>query len=478
MKIVSVPNLFDKSLKSGKFPWGYGIFLYFVSYGFMFGFLQAFFWDDWYVNFKLSSTEAHQYWKDSLGFFPTNRFVEISLLGRNPVLFHLLTFAIFFAIPVVAFNIIKQIRFISSEQRMYFTLFLLVLPINSARVSMACFRLSYSLLVFLIAWLILTHPRVTKIRYFSIPLFVFSFLAQSLIPFFVIPCAHNAYLAYEKASSKRKVKALFQFAIVLIAPIYLAVAWIFSPPSDSRREYYTPGTSGVIRAVLVLILVGLFFALSVRREIRNQTAEKLKLLYSISFVLLAFGAAAYIAAGRLVDISEWMLNFVPRASDWESRHQLLLGFGFALLFSTFIMTIISSMRKQFFIALILICVVLNVSMMQGYYFDYLKQKETISLLAQYEEISDWHSVVVIDEAVVFNARNRKVRSYEWEQLIVKAGGNKEVAVLTSTYPCSSTAKQDNAVFLLIESSRGRFTAMVKGGVGLRITAVQSKICSQ
>jgi hypothetical protein len=84
--------------------------------------------------------------------------------------------------------------------------------------------------------------------------------------------------------------------------------------------------------------------------------------------------------------------------------------------------------------------------------------------------------VIADEADFYNARNRTVRSYEWKQLIVKAGGNENVAVATSIQPCIAEQKQESAVLLLLETSQGRFASMLKGGVGLTIRATLVSIC--
>lgn len=476
MQPVSVSRIIEKSVESNRFPWVIGVFLYTFSYGFMFGFLDAYFWDDWYVNVELTKVEAHQYWRDQLGFFPTNRFIEISLLDRNPVLFHLLTFAIFFLIPVIVFAIAKCFKLISQEQRFYLTVILLVLPINSARVSMAVFRLSYSFLIFLVAWLILVHPRTAKVKYLATPLFVVSFLSQSLIPFFVLPCLHNLYLGFDRKNQRWKSKTLFHVSYLSLAPLYLLIAWMFDPPVEAQRDYFTPSFSGVARAILLLVAVCSIFVWSVIKAHADEEHRKTNILFSLSFLVIAFGAAAYIASGRLVDISEWMLNFVPRASDWDSRHQLLLGVGIALFVSTLLMTIEKSVRRRVFVGFIAVCVVLNFSMLQGYYFDAQKQNEVVSILSKLDDISEWKSVVVADEADVYNARNRGVRSYEWEQMIVKAGGNKDVAVVTSVQPCATEQNQVSAVYLLVESSQGRFTSMLKGGVGLTIRATSVSIC--
>lgn len=124
----------------------------------------------------------------------------------------------------------------------------------------------------------------------------------------------------------------------------------------------------------------------------------------------------------------------------------------------------------------LLCVVLNFSMMQGYYLDALKQKDVVEILSKLDEISEWKSIVIADEADFYNARNRTVRSYEWKQLIVKAGGNENVAVATSIQPCIAEQKQESAVLLLLETSQGRFASMLKGGVGLTIRATLVSIC--
>ena len=476
MPSISISKAIEKSTETNRFPWKIGILLYTISYGFIFGFLDSYFWDDWLVNFKLTDSEAHQFWKDNLGFFPTNRFIEISILDRDPVLFHLLTFSIFFLIAVVAYSIAKCFNLISDEQRFYISIILLILPINSARVSMSVFRLSYSLLIFLVAWLVLVHPRTSKFKYLATPLFAFSFLAQPLIPFFVLPCLHDWYLGYVRNGGKWNAKALLRASYFVIAPLYLFIAWMFSPPAEERRDYYTPGLSGVVRSLVVLLAVSLILVWSASRKHKDQEQWRINVLFSLSFFFLAFGAAAYIASGRLVDISEWMMNFVPRASDWDSRHQLLLGLGISLFVSTLLMTIEKTRRTRAFIGFAVFCVVLNFSMMQGYYFDGLKQKEAISILSTFEDISDWKSVLIADEADIYNARDRGVRSYEWEQMIVKAGGNEEVEVMTSAQPCTTDQNQQSAVFLLVESSQGRFSSMIKGGVGLSIRASAVSIC--
>jgi hypothetical protein len=61
-------------------------------------------------------------------------------------------------------------------------------------------------------------------------------------------------------------------------------------------------------------------------------------------------------------------------------------------------------------------------------------------------------------------------------MIVKAGGNEKVVVVTSTQPCSTDQNQESGVFLLIASSQGRLASMVKGEVKLSIGVNTASIC--
>ena len=186
----------EKTSTNNKFPWLAAAVVYLISFGVSLTFLNARFWDDWYVNFTLTRSETMQYWKDMLGFFPTNRFVEVVILGRNPVAFHLVIFFCFFLSGYLLFKILEQLPGISYEVNKKVALLFLILPINSARVSMVTIRLTYSLVLFLAAWLLLIKSRSNATKSIAVFLFCLSFLAQSLVPFFVLPCLHLFYLEY------------------------------------------------------------------------------------------------------------------------------------------------------------------------------------------------------------------------------------------------------------------------------------------
>jgi hypothetical protein len=428
------------------------------------------------VNYRLSEVEASQFWKDQLGFFPTNRFVEINLLQRNPVAFHALTLVIFFLIPVVFFRISRSISFVSQKQRFYIALLLLVLPINSARVSMACFRLSYSLLLFLVAWLILVDTKTNKIKYLSIPLFLLSFLAQSLIPFFLLPCAHSTYLAFSKMRTWKHQSVFGSAGLILLPLIYYVFVWKFDPPSPERTDYFTPSTSGSLRAIAIFMVTFIVFVVTRWKSETKQLGWRTQDKLALSAVLFSVGSFAYMASGRLLDISEWMLNFVPSSSGWESRHQLLLGLGFALAIAVVIDSLKVDIQKSVFVILITACVVLNVSTTSGYYLDSLKQKEFITAASEIDGLVKDGSVVIIDHTGWINARGRDIRSYEWKAMLHKATGGLDIEVVDVPEICSEPDKIVNQTVLVIDAPSGRLRSLLNRKVNLSILRLDAYLC--
>lgn len=469
-------QIFGKTVKYDRFPLKLTAGLYLLSYGFHFLFLNAYFWDDWLVNYQLSAKEASQYWKEQLGFFPTNRFIEINLLNRNPVAFHILTLIIFFLVPVIFFRLSRSFSFLTQRQKFYMTVLLTVLPIYSARVSMACFRLSYSLLLFLVAWLVLADAKTSRYKYLALPLFLISFLAQSLIPFFLLPCVHSAYMAYVRKESWQHKSVISQISLLLLPLCYYVFVWKFDPPVPERTDYFTPSISGSARAILFLSATSLLFILVKRRSIKQGQKWASQDLFALSFVLLAVGSFAYMTSGRLLDISEWLLNFVPSKSEWDSRHQLLLGIGLALFLAVFVDSLRQEIQRIGFLIVVTACVVLNFSTSNGYYLDSIKQTEFIQAVSSIEGLENESSLVIVDHTGWLDARGRSIRSYEWKAMIHKATKGLNIDVLSVPEICSQPEKIVPQVVLVVDAPAGRLKALVNGKVNLSVLKLDAYLC--
>lgn len=438
--------------------------LYFISYGLMLLFLDAMYWDDWYVNFTLTRNQTLQYWQDMLGFFPTNRFVEVFLLDRNPVAFHIVIFVSFFTSGILLFQILKCIPAISRNSNVMICSLFLILPINSARVSMATIRLTYSLVLFLVAWLILVRSRSNTTKSIAVVLFCLSFLAQSLIPYFVLPCLHLFYLEHciNMKSLRRSVfRSLFFFCI---GGVYFSVVRLLDPPPGDRIAYYTPTISGVVRAVFLLAVATYFLWRAFRglRPVERRDFDGVQFV-ALGFFSVALGAFAYIASGRLMDISEWILNFVPRASDWDSRHQLLLGLGFSLIIVGFLQLIPRGVARRVFMLTLASCITLNFIFMRDYLMDWKMQTQVIASLNSANIPANSKIVMVYqtDAAKKFNARGRMFRSYEWEALIASGMNRKDVSVVyNNRIDCSGDKNLIPDVLMTVDATNSNLKALL------------------
>ena len=467
----------DEKETNFKFPWGIAIFGYLMSFGLIFTFFGAYFWDDWYTSYTLDNAGAKVYW-DGYGWLPIHAIFQVDVLHRNPQLFRAIILLSFFFSGYFLFFILTTLRFLTSWQVQAITILFLVLPINSARVA-GNLAYTYSILIFYFAWFLLVTKRHTITKIVALGLFVLSFSTLSLMPFFLIPCMHFVYLKLTQTEKTNSRSVLVQgLVILLLSPAYWLSSRYFNPPvGDAAIAYLTPTKSGIIRGLLVIGCgSSVFLKLCLDKNKGKETSSR-SLLIGIGLFTIALGSFSYITSGRLVDVSEWMLNFVPRASDWDSRQQLLLGLGFSVLIVGLIGDLDSQFKKYAFRILVGSCVFLNFTFMQGYMLDARKQSEVIQMLSTSETIKSGKVIMINDLAVRFNARGRLVRTYEWNGMLEKAFGDKSRSSAYFAYvDCNNSEVPIPDVLVTIDASNGRFKSLLTSNIGINMTAIKISPC--
>ena len=467
------PKELNQTIAEG-FPWKLASILYVASFGLMFFFLEAYFWDDWAVK-TLSAQLERAYWKD-LGFPPPISFILIEVFQRNPVYFHLATFVIFFACGWLLFQILQKVEFLTASDRQLITILFLVLPINSARVAMQMFGYSYSLFFFYAGWYILVAKRGFVSKAFSIVLFLLSFNTLSIITFIAIPASHYLLLNRSDFRNSKFRSSIGSVLLLIMAATYWFFIKYAYPPSDLHYSYYSPTVSGTIRGLILVFVATIFLGWSVWRL--NKTKDFRTIKIALGIVLVTLGAFPYVTSGRLVDISEWMLNFVPRASDWDSRHQLLLGVGLSLLITGMIGERDSEFKKKALVVFIGACVCLNFTFMQGYMLDAMKQQQVINVFSNSDVVREGRIIMINDLSERYNARGRGLRTYEWDGMLKKAFGN---GSRTSAYydyvDCNNPDAKPPDVLVTINSANGRFKSLLTRNVGIYMVAELINPCS-
>jgi len=467
----------DAKESNYRFPWGIAIFSYLMSFGLMFTFFGAYFWDDWYTSFALDNAGAKVYW-DGYGWLPIHAFFQVEVLQRNPQLFRAIILLSFFFSGYFLFFILRTLRFLTLWQVKAITILFLVLPINSARVA-GNLAYTYSLLIFYFAWFLLVTKRNTITKIVALGLFVLSFSTLSLMPFFLIPCSHYVYLKLSQTENANRRSVLIQGLLIsLLSPAYWLISRFFNPPvGDAAIAYLTPTKSGIIRGLLVVGCgSSIFLKLWIDQKKGRQTGSR-SLLIGFGLFAISLGSFSYITSGRLVDTSEWMLNFVPRASDWDSRQQLLLGLGFSVLLVGLIGELDTNFKKKALKVLVGSCIILNFTFMQGYMLDARKQSEVIQLLSASETIKSGKVIMINDLAVRYNARGRLVRTYEWNGMLEKAFGDKSRSSAYFAYvDCNNSEIPVPDVLVTIDASNGRFKSLLTSNIGINMTATKISPC--
>jgi hypothetical protein len=458
---------------SNSFPWLSATVVYLCCFGFVLFFCKSYFWDDWYIYFSSSKSELADLFAER-GDWPFRVFIEWNLLGADPLLFRVFTLLAFFVSGWCLFQILKTLDFVRSDQANFITLIFLALPINSARVSMAVFAYSLSLVLFFIGWLILIKGSGTFGFLCSVSFFVLSFgSTASLLIFFYLPTAHFLYSVLIGRDQDRSRNFAKSFFLILTPLIY----WFFdrwiNPPRGVFASQYAVQTTGVVRAGTFFFLI---LALWVFVSMRHTDVRKPFLIPLLGITAVMLGAVPYIVAGHLVDLSSWIENFVPRASEWDSRHQLLLGLGLSLVLVGLSDFLLDAYRRFYRISILLICVSLNFTFMQAYYLDAMKQVEVIEQFTKIDLLKTNRQILILDDAVRFNARGRALRSWEWEAMLEKSQTNSNNYLVEPLRYVSCDGFKPTLI-LTIAATNGRLKSLITRDLGIEIRVEEISPCN-
>jgi hypothetical protein len=339
------------------------------------------------------------------------------------------------------------------------------------------FYYAFSYMLFFIAWwLLVSKSKVAP--WFAIPLFWLSFGTSSLLPFFVLPLLHVGYILF---SNDRRLgrRGFVIWGALASLPV---VFWIVRSQTFGAnvREYYVPKPLGVIRGGLFVVVAVLFLLYGIGRKKWNMSQNARPLLIGWGVLSLAFGSAAYMAGGHLVDISDWLISFVPNFSDWNSRHQLLQPLGFALIAVGVLSGSSEETSKKAGVfglsGLLAFSVLLNFTFSQEYYLDSLKQDQVVEEFSNIDALKTNSQVMISDDAFRFNARGRALRSYEWVAMLEKAHPNQDEFVVEPLRYVSCDEFKPTLILTII-AANGRLESLITRDLGIEIRVEEISPCN-
>lgn len=449
------------------------LFLYFLAFGVTFLFLKAYFWDDWYTYFNQNSSQIANRIEQS-GFNP----IRLALEGYlNDRFFYLFRVLIFLFYPVAAFFLYEMVRqkpYINLFEARAITILFLLCPIVSARAAVILFMYTSCMCAFYIAWSLYSRYNRWYIRFVSYILFLYSFDTASTLPFTLLPLIFG-YIDSRIEGLSRWMSLWKQKVLIGLIPTYWFVEPLLNPKQYAVRDsYYVPTISGLLRSFVFLlpIIAILVWGFLFRKWNYTQNRGHIQILFGLFATWLA--AFPYISIGHFANLNFLMIGFVPGASDWDSRHQLLMGLGISVTIVGLINYFQIVEKRLALLIPICLFTVLNISYTQEYYLDYLKQQEVIDELANSNILDGSLFILIDDQSLRFNARGRSLRTFEWNAIL--RAGDEKVARFTEVSRYIDCTNFQPDVKLTITATNGRLRTLLTRNVGIELNIVPVDIC--
>ena len=465
-------NFLDRAGLRG-FPWKTATILYTISWGWLFIVRDSLWSDDWDA-FKFPELRGVTDVYNSLGFAPwmKTNFLLFEALGAG--IFRLLIFVFFFNSALFIYGIVNKSDLFISSQCKAFALFFLILPFNSARLSLNTFHYSSAYFLFFLAWYLLVAFHSRRSKFLACVFFFLSFQMFTMLVFFVLPVLFHFFL--NGRGSKRDAKKwLHENLFLILLPIaYWILRSLFWPNSRSYHEVTENKISSFLRFVMLflLIIVGL---LTLYRRLESSY-KKAVLLLLVGLFSMFVGYVPYLIyglAGYGFGVpSNYLITMFGR-SDWFSRHQILQPLGFSILLIGLLgllPSIAGKVKSWTFGAVLAISVVFNVAFGFEYVVDYSKQMSVVDALEAKPIKTAGDEIQMVDQTTFLNARQRSYRERDWLGLVGLAEGIESAKKLKVVGGCSENL---SSRLVLIQGPETHWDALKNwvsdGDMGFKIT---------
>ena len=409
--------------------WGSLWFLFATSNFFVLATWNDKFWDAWFLYTNIDELEtAERSCSIDRCKVPFTYLWEQPLLRIGDWTIKLLVILGFAIAGWLFWNLLKFSRSLTEVQCSMATVLFVLLPINGARVGLSTARASILLPIFLLGAVLFTYRKwiLSSIGFFLV---LYASFWPSYQTYVVAIAAVFAArdLSLRGTVSRRTWTIAFSLGTIpFIHQYFLGELIVRLGFAGAPDNYNSILPAFALRAVLVCGLLTTPLSMSLVKQLsrRKSLSDWRPTLLSVGLGLLALGTFPYMAVGHFANLSDWITPWLPDTSDWDSRHQLLQGPGFAIAITAILTGAVLPQRRMIALnTLVLISIVVSLSTYSGYYVDGLKQRDILADLRvsaqQFEEVT---VVSISDMSLDLNARGRGIRDYEWKGLVETALG--------------------------------------------------------
>ena len=341
--------------------------IYFLNYFFIILNYQGIYWDDWSIYNTDKETLASTFRMAGgviLGNITFYMHSFLQSIGNGILIYRLLVFIAFFMSGIFIYHIINNIFLKDTSSAFFITALYLVLPINSTKIALINVPATLSLFLFFYAFYLLHKNlnKITPIRIYILFLFLISFNLNSLLVFYAIILSYLLFSIYASIDSNKNFhKILIAFKqfftkypdFIILPLAYFFIKNVYSPSYGLYSAYnkisfdyeqltriITESISSSIFEPIILsaktseqywyitaLIFVMLYALTKTRHIQNITPNRIIILFGLGSTLFILAVFPYAAVGKL-----------PITVGWQSRHQVLIPLGMAIILYSIITT--------------------------------------------------------------------------------------------------------------------------------------------
>jgi len=403
--------------------------VYIVNHIYILALWDAVFWDDW-ILFDTDHAILIGRFEQAGTPFGWVGYFHALLLALGPWAYRVLVFITYFCAGLLVVKILERRGGIWGAYSIVIGTMFMIVPLNAARVAGINAPYATCYLVFFLAWyLIESHKFLASI------LFLFSFNTNSLLVFYVLPVCDlifpNKQVRYVDIWELIKKN----WILLGLPLLYFFIKVYFFSPYGFYKNYNNEFSFYNIKHALslqiseidrlfspsaeLLLVVGFTAGLSIviwpilnRMQLSKflpcDVFNRRKLL-----IMALMGVAALILAG----FPYWLVGHPQRFYNWDSRHQILMPLGVAIILASLFGLLPKNIRKVYFCFLLALFLVLNVQSYYAYYIDWNKQKAIIDIISHQPLIKEGRLIVFEDHTEIPNARGRTNSIYEWNGML-------------------------------------------------------------
>jgi len=420
------------------------------------------FWDDWAIYNMNDEGIMNQFYGN--GLYPIGYMhIFLTKITSSPLLYNYLCFLLQFIGIYSLFRILDNYSIKSKNSTFLYlsVLIFAVFPFYDAKITMIVLPYTICLVIFLVAtWLLIKYKNDRNIVYriISLVLFFLSFFTNSLLFFYIVPvyfiffyedlrCFFKGqYSGFLKIMSVFSKRILTYLDFFLLPFLFWVLRSIYFMPTMQYAKDYNQITLESLLAIPYRIFKFIYISAATIVPLLKEFFQNPEILIlTCLIILLIFKIFPTI---RINSKSNWnmivwgiiifglgifpyiLVNKFPSYSGYNSRHQLLEGFGISIIIIAVIFLLPKKIEKFLLASVIGFFVAFNININFHYFKGYVKQQVFHDAFQTVIPPKDIPTTIILkDNTTDFTLRGNPVAFYALSGILKRSNPKENIMII-------------------------------------------------